>query len=302
MINLDKIKSVNKIYVHENCSDGKASAMILNQCLPGREIIECSYNTKLHLEMPTEPGVLFCDFSPHKSRVDDFLNAGAIVLDHHKTTKEEVLRFQDAGLGAFGDEQTQPGVCGAVLAYNFIYENVNSTNDVIKTFAELAGIRDTWVKESVHWQKACEQASALFFYDLKDLLNFQPNKWEDIFTLGEILFKKQIDSASQALNNSYSLTTKRGTQFNIFSGLTTTSDANDMSKADIVVGFNYKIVNEKMNIIYSCRSHKYDVGSLAKANGGGGHTLAAGFSIVLDGLNFANPFNMFLEILEKYEH
>jgi oligoribonuclease NrnB/cAMP/cGMP phosphodiesterase (DHH superfamily) len=129
-IDIALLHRVEKIYVHENCADGVASAMILNEALPERKIIPVNYNTELHKNMPVERGVLFCDMSPNENVADAFLEAGAIVLDHHKTSKPIVDKFVAAGLGAFGDEKADPGVCGRcwhTTMYGSLYWEVSVT-------------------------------------------------------------------------------------------------------------------------------------------------------------------------------
>ena len=143
MIEIDKIRAVDHILVHENCSDGTASAMILKDVLPYAKITFMQYETEAHKTLEPEPGQLFCDLSPHRDRYKAFLDAGAIVLDHHKTAKGVVMPFVEAGLGAFGDEITDPGVCGAVLAFREVWSAINAAEILREQVADfLEGAQD----------------------------------------------------------------------------------------------------------------------------------------------------------------
>jgi len=143
MIEIDKIRAVNHILVHDNCSDGTASAMILRNVLPNVKVTFMQYETEAHKTLDPEPGQLFCDLSPHRDRYKAFLEAGAIVLDHHKTAKGVVMPFVEAGLGAFGDEIANPGVCGAVLAFSEVWSVVNADEILREHVADfLEGAQD----------------------------------------------------------------------------------------------------------------------------------------------------------------
>ena len=79
-----------------------------------------------------------------------YMIAGAIVLDHHKSTKHIVLEFGENGV--YADEKTEPGVSGAVLAFREVWKPIEAeaakdtdvvsvTHEYIRNFARLAGIR-----------------------------------------------------------------------------------------------------------------------------------------------------------------
>jgi len=118
-LDADKLQTIRTIVTHENCSDGLASAMILKSVLPGANVVFLSYNSAAHKELSAIPGMIFCDFSPYVERVQEFIDAGAIVLDHHKYQKDVVEAF--GANGVFADETTNPGVAGALLAYQEVW-------------------------------------------------------------------------------------------------------------------------------------------------------------------------------------
>lgn len=170
MISVEKLRSIKTLACHADCPDGLASAMILRQALPSAEVIFVQYNSIEMANLKAEPGILFCDFCPPQDRYREFLEAGAIVLDHHKSTKHIVLEFGENGV--YADEKTEPGVSGAVLAFREVWTRMKQPLgftgflglEEMERFAQLAGIRDTWQKQSPDWEEACAQAAALMFY------------------------------------------------------------------------------------------------------------------------------------------
>ena len=116
---IEKLKALKVIVSHENCADGLASAMILKDVLPKAKVVFLQYGTPDHVNLVAEEGMIFCDFSPPPARAQEFVDVGAIVLDHHKTAKAVVALFGD--LGVFADEKDDPGVSGAVLAYREVW-------------------------------------------------------------------------------------------------------------------------------------------------------------------------------------
>lgn len=317
---IEKLQAVDHIVTHKDCADGLASAMILHDVLPRARITFLQYNSPEQKKLPAEPGMLFCDFSPDKNRVQEFVEVGALCLDHHKFAKGIVEAF--TGNGVFADEVEQPGVCGAVLAYRHVWLPLQeadspspglgtqrptwSSQRAVEGFATLAGIRDTWQKQNPRWREACEQAEAIKFWPLEDLLSASHMTWDGLMQpVGRILFQKNLDYAKLLAETSYRFTTPEGTRVVIFGGISMSSDTAEAvgEEADIVVGFGYKCDEGLPVVIYSTRSHTtYDVGAFCAAQGGGGHTKAAGFSVKLTDLaNTPNPYEHFRQILNGYE-
>lgn len=146
MLTIDQLKSVKTIITHDHCPDGTASAILLHDVLPDAEVKFVQYNTEAHRTLVPTPGMLICDFSPflpkkeveiegEKKQVPDyekvqpFVDAGVIVLDHHKGAKKLVEMF--GANGVFADEETEPGVSGAVLAFRHVWLPLR--NDELRT-------------------------------------------------------------------------------------------------------------------------------------------------------------------------
>ena len=81
---LDKLMAVKTIICHGgNCPDGVASAILLHDVLPDAELKFVQYGTEEQKALRATSGMLFADFSPHAETFQKFVDAGAIVLDHH---------------------------------------------------------------------------------------------------------------------------------------------------------------------------------------------------------------------------
>lgn len=299
MISLEKLRAVTHIVVHGKCADGMASAMILHDALPKAKVSYVVHNTKEHLEMPAEPGMLFCDFVPHESRAEEFVEAGTIVLDHHKHAKDLVAKF--GANGVFADEKADRGVSGALLAFKEVWlplaqdETAEKAaqalgmfprphilqEEIVRDFATLVGVRDTWQRQDPRWEEACAQSAAIGFWPEEELLASPPRGWASKLQLGKFLYERQLKSAKKAADNSYDFVTRKGTHVLVFEGTRKSSDAAEYigQGADIVIAFATFVEDEEPTVIFSTRSHTgYDVGKMCKSYGGGGHTAAAGYT------------------------
>ena len=305
----NKLDKVRRIVVHDSCSDGTASAILLRDAFPACTIEFHQYGTAAYTNLQPTPGMLFCDITPPANHVDQFVTAGTIVLDHHKSARWIVDRF--GADGVFGDEQTEPGVCGAVLAYRHVWVPRKGGDDSVTMFAEklatLAGIRDTWQKQDPRWYEACVQSNALHFYPNEYWMG-QPLEetitgWPTSERIGAVLYERHIKSTQRLVDKAYRCTTARGTRIVMFDSLAS-SDAAELigQGADLIVGFMASNEDQQLKYIFSTRSHTgYDCSALARHHGGGGHTAAAGFNMKIDPNTTTNPYGFVLQLIERYE-
>lgn len=315
MITREKLLGVKLIVTHGNCPDGIMSAMFLHDVLPSAEIQFMHYDSDEHQNVPARADVLFCDFSPPKDRLQEFLDAGTIILDHHKTAKALVLAAGDNGV--FGDETADPGVCGAVLAYLHVWLPLKGIDpeseeaQIAKHMAKLSGVRDTWQRQDPYWEQACRQAAVLKFFPEEEWLGkvkpFQDQAWwNDKLKIGELLVNQQGKAVRKALDGAYRFTSTGGVRVCVFSSVKLTSDAAEAEgeNSDLVVGFTYfGIKDGQAQLTFSTRSHTtFDCEALCKNWGGGGHTKAAGFSIRFNPrLGVQDPYSVFSHLLERHE-
>jgi oligoribonuclease NrnB/cAMP/cGMP phosphodiesterase (DHH superfamily) len=313
---LSILKSVQTIYTHKNCPDGTASAMILKQAL-NLPIVFLQYGTEEYTNLQAIPGMLFCDTTPPHNRAQEFVDAGAFVLDHHKGAQDVVAMFGDRGV--FADEKAEPGVCGAVLAYREVWVPLLGPDEGVEDFAKLAGVRDTWQIKDPRWDKACAQSSWVMFFGEEECLKapifWDPERWEFRQRVGEMLFAEHMRKIAKAVEGSFK-TSIHGLRIAILQGATKSSDSAEMlgeeSKVDIVVGFSYYDGGEEgreqwsqnfskgLKLVCSCRTRTdFDVSKLAKFYGGGGHTKAAGFTVQVEECHY-NPYLKILGLINNY--
>jgi hypothetical protein len=314
MIPVEILQAVRTIVVHAHCPDGLASAIILDDALPGRRIEFMAYGTQELAALEPEEGMLFCDFSPPADRAPLFAAKGAVVLDHHKTAKDVVRQF---GHHAFGDEIADPGVCGAVLAFRHVWVPLCGTEarlDLVSRVAHLAGIRDTWQRQSPDWVEACVQADAMRFYptqfwlpekpgDTPPFVLRDPAEFRARMATGRISYVRHQEKILRAVEKSWGFTTPQSTRVVLFQNTSFSSDAAELlgENADLVIGFGYAFEDGKKKLLLSTRSHTtFDCSAFAKSLGGGGHTKAAGCAVnVAEG--DLNPYEAIRQLIESYE-
>lgn len=308
---MDLQDDIRTIIVHDNCTDGLLCGILLKDIFPNAEIRFIQYQTADHQALQPEPGMIFADFSPQESRAQEFIDAGAYILDHHKKAKDLVARF--GSRGAFGDEVLDPGVCGAVLVFRELWSSGARPWLVpqVREIVTLAGIRDTWQNKSPRWRDALIQHEVLWFYPkewwmgqrLSDILNH----WESRLLLGSILVEKSEKGVRKAVESAHRFTSRKGTRVVVFEGIRKASDAAELigEDADLIIGFGYFEENTPSGrvpkMVASTRSHTtFDCMRFCAAYGGGGHTKAAGFNVIVDEHSL-NPYKTLENLLNDFE-
>ena len=307
-LSFEILESIKTVIVHENCSDGLASAIILREALPAAKFIFVQYETELHKTLPAEPGMMFCDFSPHPSRVADFVAAKAFVLDHHKTAKPIVAAFGDRGI--FADETMEKGTSGASLAYREVWLPTYGTtlghHDFVETFALLVGVRDTWHKTSPLWDESVALHATMTSLPVSWWMGMPLREIALLFrtrfgNLGYHFLDKYAKTVSDVAKKSFRETSAKGTRIAIIESLVLTSDVAEKldDAVDLLVGFGY--VHDPLKLVCSLRSHTdFDCSMFAKSHGGGGHTKAAGFSIPITSTDPYSEILRLVDVFEKY--
>lgn len=300
MTNIDP-KTIKHIVTHADCPDGIASAMLCHDAIPEASITFVQYGTPAREQLEAVEGMLFVDMTPPEARVDEFVAAGAWVLDHHRGARELVARFGERGI--FADEAESPGVAGANLAYQYVWKPWNDvfneplpTAPDISRFTKLAGIRDTWQKDDPLWDEACAQAAALTFFDDEYLIfGHPPYLLSEERRVGYRLIERREEAVKKAALNAYRCDI--GAIFSDPDRLT--SDVAEALRDEgvaLTAGFFFP---EPHVMVVSLRSDgSVDVAALVKPYGGGGHTRAAGFRRQLRG-DDEQPFQLVERLLRK---
>lgn len=322
MIMTEALRSVRTIITHANCADGMASAIILNDALPEADVRFISYDSEEHRNLQPEPGMLFCDFTPFRDRISEFLSANSIVLDHHKGAEDVVQRFALEGRGVFADETKNPGVSGASLAYHHVWRHLcthRPATDAIRAlrFAELVGIYDTWQRSDREWYRACDLTQVLRFMPFTHWSNRShifgeenARWWEEAMRLGSLLRQRHNDDVRHVLRRACRDVTPKGTRIVMFQGGKYASDATELDTedpGDIYVAFDYEGAPRSYagpRIKLSLRTRgDFDCKAFCLRYGGGGHTKAAGCTLTTgtSAGGHHGPYNAIMTYIEAFE-
>jgi len=306
------LRSVKTIISHASCSDGIASAMICSAALDWKPDVKFMHYGSSELQALTaEPGLLFVDFSPPKERAKEFLDAGALVLDHHRGAETVVRQFVDAGRGAFADEEKDLGVSGAGLAYSEVWQNmfddkdwrVNTKASEIEQFASLIGIYDTFQRKDSRWRTAYAVYKMVRFLGFKyfsDRKMAYPGTYEH--ELSGILLAKHEATVARHCEQKVvkrSVNRIRVAFHNDTEGLN--SDVAETMRQDphhcpVTIGFFYVAEGAHPKMVMSVRSDgSFNVEKFCKYYGGGGHSAAGGFSQTI-----GNPGGRFNRPIERF--
>ena len=307
-VSKEDLLNVKKIVVHKFCHDGTSSAMIIKDVLHDVEVFFAGHKDKEYLELKAEPGLLFCDISPPEGREKEFLKARSIVLDHHIKCEKVIKEFEAAGLGAYGE--MDEGVSGAVLAYRHVWmpleEKAKTDKRMVCSLQRLAGIRDTYQKDSIEWVDAQEQTEALAFYSSNHYLDenhpcgILPQEKE----IGKIISERNNEIVKRAVERAF-IHHWNGIKVAIIPGHKIISDAaEELRKTGVPItfAFGFKVSDHGSPFIaISSRSDgSFDCNKFGDNYGGGGHVQAAGGIVVDVTEKTMSPYVEIARMLEEH--
>jgi len=283
---LDVLSKIKTVYFHGGCPDGIGARQILREYFEDSVTYIPFYFQEMN-EIPKNS--LFIDCSPKNLRM--VLEGGGIIMEHHDSRKEELVallkEFPDQIVFGEGSES------GAYLAYCAVNRHIDIS--YCEEIVYLLAISDTWQKEDPLFDYARMVAGyVVFFGNDFNLSLYQLKGMEDtIRAHGLVQQRKQAQFAKDAL--------KLPKLKVAFINDMNMSGAAEILRNDgfrIIVGFSLREDKGAPTVFYSLRSDAtFDSGSFCKANGGGGHKAAAGFSVPYAvGID---PIGKFLDILDK---
>lgn len=335
-IPIEKLLAVETIVVHAYgdgmCPDGLASAIILDDILPGREIVFATHGGR---PIEPKPNTLFCDICPPDLLVKEFQAVGAIVLDHHKGyegAQERITKSFEHHV--FADEVLEPGVSGALLAFRHVWKPVHAhiaekwpnldinayagglDPEFVERFAALVGVRDTFQKKSPDWQEANEQMRALLFYPpshwvsseawgrserpVNILRKVQRVDYMARMAVGKISLVKKVEDTKKQAAQALHFISDGGVNVVVFPSRYV-SDVALLVEAEFVLGFQYVIEGGQPYMEISTRSHgDFDCAAFCAFFKGGGHTKAAGCKIKIEP-DDPNPFVLLRRMMGQFE-
>jgi uncharacterized protein len=287
-----------KIIYHQvkkgiDCPDGHAAAWVAHKFYPDAEIIGCWYQCD-DADLPTvESGDLavIVDFSFPADILQKWNDAGVeiLLIDHHKTAMEhlgDVSSFAEHFNGTIKFDMKE---CGATLAWKHFFPN-----KPIPLFLEYVKDRDLWNKALPNSDAIHEVISRLGrSFELYDLLEKYDNPLTNFITLadlGDVLLAPKRKAIALIAERAV---TGRLAGYQDIPIVTLKSDGSeDRLTSDVCENLYTKLFPNSLFVAcltsdntWSLRSNKnhpgggFDVGALAKENGGGGHRNAAGFKM-----------------------
>ena len=317
----EQLLNIRTVISHAGCPDGIASARLVKHERPDVEVRFVVHNSEEHRALRPEPGMLFVDFTPFADQSDEpsaeevaervkpFVEAGALVLDHHKHGRLVVEAFGDNGV--FADESS--GSAGASLAFKEVFfplweqraltrmiwhdsqaiarEEMTEQLEAAREFARLVSIRDTWQRQSPDWVLASTISAALrAFPEAYWMARRGPLKLTDTEMLvGHARFQDEADNLIHQEKEISLFKISRVSRPTHLEQIVKVAFINsrraedladylrEKGAANILVGYQFRGASD---ISLSLRSDEYmDVGELAKSLGGGGHTRAAGCTL-----------------------
>lgn len=299
----DQLARVTRIVTHANCADGRACAILAGDVLPQATIEFLQHNSQAHRELEADPGILFCDFAPTRDRVDEFVAAGALILDHHQHSRDIVEAFGPCGV--FADEEAAPGVAGATLVFFHVWRPLAGAALSIprgagygereaaiaraEEFATLAGIRDTWQRSSGLWDAAQVQTAALMYYPWSHWARRPSRPWltHEELAIGQTEMERNAEHVERAAADANYTTILIGDRWHHTATVNEIRIVSDLAEhlretrgISLCIGYKQRCDAGELLTQVSLRSDgSVDVGAIAKRLGGGGHSRAAGFQL-----------------------
>jgi oligoribonuclease NrnB/cAMP/cGMP phosphodiesterase (DHH superfamily) len=285
----DKLKAIKQVFVH-SCADGLASAMIVREALRQEvDVTFLSYGSDEHKNLQPGPGQLFCDITPVRERAQEFVDAGAIVLDHHGSAWDIFELFGDNGV--YANEHKEPGVSAAGLAYRCVWLPMRATDqnyqrEPAEHVAYMVGTRDTWRKSHWSWEEASAMVATLMAFPREWWLSGDPTERlcevRNSHWIGERRLAEQRERAKDVAQH-LSTFEAGGLRWGSFPMASSKVVIDEVAEAasfhDVIVGFRFKQAHPKPLVQFSVRAPRgtFDAAGFARYHGGGGHRAAAGF-------------------------
>lgn len=259
----------NYVLYHASCRDGDGAALAAWSKLGdvNTTYIPVQYNRPLP-EIDSGSDVFILDFSYSRQILEELRQRShsILVLDHHKTAMEDL---SDLPYATFDMNKS-----GARLAWEHFHPG-KEIPDLILDIED----RDLWKFKRTSSKQV---TSGLLLH--RDFREYAPylDDLSKAQSNGEI--KLAYDEVELSNAHKKAIFGKWGT-FKVAAINTTQliSETGEKfySYPEIDFAMMYFITNEG-KMVFSLRSNKTDVGTIAKAFGGGGHTASAGFTVTLE--------------------
>lgn len=288
-----------KVIYHANCTDGFCSAFLLWQKYgDAAQYIPFQYSQELKFDnFNKDDEIYIVDFSFKRDILTKLasLVKKVVVLDHHKTAKEELgnpdIKWPHNTFIYFDMDKS-----GVMMTWYYL--NSSKTSPKIVDYIQ---DRDLWKFELPNSNEICAYLQALPFEFARwqaEFVTFE-NDFNEIVKMGQAILLKLTQQIDQAVKHGVPVKLLGYRPWAVNSTVNFSEVAGELAKkGDFGIAW---FVRSDGKYQYSLRStdDKVDVSEVAKQFGGGGHRNAAGFES--NNLVFENPSRFLGEII-KYKN
>ena len=296
------LSNINTIYYHGSCPDGIGSREVLKIAFPTATFVPYYFT-----ELTTIPDrALFIDCSPKGHQVEDVLKAGGAIAEHHDSFLDSFnkLKATYPNQLLFGDtSKAESGICLAVKLVDDFKGSSNVPSGT-RDIATLLALSDTWQSTDANFAYARMVAGYIAFFGNDFCMPLQElaNNEDSIRAFGKVQDRKTFGMVKDAIRL-IAMATNRNYNLAFINDLNISNAAETLRQqgVDVIIGYVAKFdTNTNRNIVvFSLRaSDAFDCSVFCKANGGGGHVAAAGFTEGYDTIQ--SPIQMFMK--KFYEH
>jgi oligoribonuclease NrnB/cAMP/cGMP phosphodiesterase (DHH superfamily) len=303
------------VIIHHGCPDGYCGALLLSDALQFEGnvnnvlMVPAQYGQPLPWDLGQNDVVILVDFSYKRDVMVELCNKVqyVIVLDHHKTAKEELalLKLTDVNnVAVFFDMERS----GARLAWDFLKCLIISNKEGVPEALLVEVLprqpdadtpelvryiedRDLWRFELPHSREITTYLKSLPFIDSVWRSLFITPHWTGNFSSmareGEAILRFQKQQVTSTVDHAVDINfplrpgSNESMPVKIVNTTVNHSEVAEelYTRYDIPFTVTWFYNEEDGKFIYSLRSNQgVDVSKIAKAFGGGGHPVAAGFS------------------------
>ena len=260
------------VIYHDHCADGFCCAWLLRKVYPDAEFVPATYDGSPPPDV-TDANVFVVDFSyDRKTMLAMALNANSLlVLDHHKTSSDSLAHLSFA--------EFDMELSGAQMVWTHVKEVREYFKSVVPWLVNYTADRDLW-KWELNDSRAINAWLRSHPFDFESWDMFHDSGLIiEMKQQGEAILRSQANTVQAKVDQSHKIRVsgRNGYAANATTLISETAGAlGKLPMADF--GLTWFEDGEGKRI-YSLRSDRMDVSTLAKQFGGGGHKSAAGFTL-----------------------
>lgn len=279
------IEDTKRLYFHSYCPDGILGRNILLRYVSFSNMNNSDF---LYPVTPYKPltvieNALFVDSCPDSNVLEDFLKAGAKIIDHHSSRFEELKKYKLEYPNQILLGENDLCESGAILAYKVALKSTDVLIVDDDEAMELAGIADCFCKTDSRFDMA--RAQAFFVSMLGNSYYGIPNHHDR--EIASIMYKTDM-LRIEALKKHCVRMEINGIKVAFYNGDSSISDLAELLRQDgvnLVVGWEQRMIKlngiDDIGLTVSLRSDESVAANKIARHfpSGGGHDRAAGFRL-----------------------